>query len=278
MKITAFNGSPRAEKSNTHFMVHEFLLGCQAAGAEVQNIFLAQQNIQSCRGCFSCWVKTPGKCVIKDDARELLSTYMASDIVVFATPVFLDNVTGIMKLFIDRLIPLLDPHFGKDEKGESRHLSRYDHYPRIALISNCGYPEQTHFHAMKAVIRRMARNLHSEVIAEICRGEGEALRRDIPALKSALTRYAGLLRKAGAELVRESRPSKETLAQLEMPIVAFGQYVDGVNRTWDDAFKSFQAPSTISAVPEFPRVKTETTPGRQAGYSQDQAQKPSSLP
>ena len=125
MKITAFNGSPRGKKGNTHIMVEEFLNGAKEAGADVENIFLVEKEINHCLGCFNCWVKTPGKCVIKDDIEELLPKFIHSDIVIFATPVYVDNVTGIMKNFMDRLIPLVDPHFEKDEGGECRHLKKF---------------------------------------------------------------------------------------------------------------------------------------------------------
>jgi multimeric flavodoxin WrbA len=233
MKITAFNGSPRGENGNTYVIVEEFLKGAKKAGADVENIFLVKKNIKHCLGCFGCWTKTLGKCVIKDDMKKLLSKFMASDIVVLATPLYTDVVTGVMKDFMDRLIPLLDPHFEKDEKGEYRHRKRYNKYPKIVVISNCGLPEQSHFQVLSLLSKRIARNMHSEVIAEIYRGGGEILKQKMLILRPFINRYKKLLRNASREIVENSRLSKETISKLEKPIVSHDRYVKGANKNWD---------------------------------------------
>ena len=208
MKIIVFNGSPRAEKGNTHFMVEAFLKGAQEAGAETENIFLVKQKIKPCTGCFCCWVKTPGECVIKDDMAELRSKYVTADIIVFATPLYVDNVTGIMKNFMDRLVPLADPYFEKDENGQYLHVKGFDKIQKIAVISNSGFPEQEHFQVLRLLFRRIARNFHSEVIAEIYRGAGQLLQVDHLMLKPILWKYKKLLEKAGKRGGAEHAPPR----------------------------------------------------------------------
>lgn len=238
MKITVFNGSPRVEKGNTHVMVAEFLNGAREAGAEVENIFLAKKQIKHCLGCFKCWTTTPGQCVIKDDMPELLTKFISSDIVVFATPLYVDNVTGIMKNFMDRLIPLGDPHFDKDEGGECRHRKRSDKTPGIVVISNCGFPEQSHFQVLKLLFSRIARNMGTRVVAEIYRGGGEILR-DPPLILSPLVyKYKRLLRKAGREVVENMKLSEKTVARLNEPIVSDEMYIKGANQNFDKLFNS----------------------------------------
>lgn len=233
MKITLFNGSPKAEKGNTHVMAEEFAQGAVKAGAEVETVFLVRKNIKHCMGCFHCWFTEPGVCVTKDDMRELLVKFASSDIVVFATPLHVDNVTGIMKNFIDRLVPLADPRFEKDENGECRHILRIAKPPKIAVISNCGFPEQSHFQVLKLLFRRMARNLHSEVIAEIYRGGGAILSEAPLLLKPMLWKYKSHLRRAGGEVAGHMKISEATAAGLEAKIVPDKFYIAGANKSFD---------------------------------------------
>ena len=235
MKITVFNGSPRGAGGNTHSIVKEFARGAEEAGAEVENIFLVTKTIKHCRGCFSCWTLTPGKCVIEDDMTDLLQRVGGSDAIVFATPLYVDNVSGLMKNFMDRLIPLADPHFTKDENGECRHLGRENvNLPRkIVVISNSGFPEQNHFQVLRLLFRRIARNFSAELVGEIYRGAGEILGTKNVFLRAHLIGYRKLVRAAGREIVEQGRISEETMKQLERPLVSDSQYIRGANKHWD---------------------------------------------
>lgn len=233
MRITIFNGSPRAEAGNTHVMVEAFMKGARKGGAEVENVFLARKEIKPCRGCFGCWLKTPGECVIKDDMAELLKKFAGSDIVVFATPLYVDNVTGIMKNFIDRLIPGGDPHFEKDEGGECAHLMRSEKRVKLVVISNCGFPEQSHFQVLELLFKRVARNMRTEVIGEIYRGGG-AILKDAPLiLKPLISKYKKLLQKAGKEIVENQRLSEGTRSKLEKPLIPEERYIAEANKYFD---------------------------------------------
>jgi len=70
MKITAFNGSPKGESGNTNVMVTAFLNGAENAGAEIENIFLANKEINHCKACGHCIVSN-GQCVIKDARQHI---------------------------------------------------------------------------------------------------------------------------------------------------------------------------------------------------------------
>ena len=232
MKITCFNGSPRGKNSNSQRIASEFLEGARQAGAEVENIFLAEKKIGYCRACLSCWIKTPGQCIQKDDMAELLEKFVRSDVVVFATPLYADNVSGMLKTFIDRMIPSLEPYV-KRVNGETLHLKRYEKYPRIVVISNNAFPEQTHFQILRLYFRRLARNMHSEVIGEVYRSAGEVLRARNPMLKPAIQSYKKLLQKAGRELVLQGRISDETMKRLEKPLVPSAQFLKAMNRYFE---------------------------------------------
>lgn len=233
MKIVAINGSPRGKSGNTFIMVEEFLKGARNAGADCDHILLAEKKIHHCMGCFTCWTKTPGHCAISDDMTDLIPR-LKSDMVVFASPVYVDNVTGLMKNFMDRLVPTALPYFELDERGEARHICETEQ-PKIIVISNCGFPEQSHFQVISHLFKRVARNMHSEVVAEIYRGEGELLKSKNLLLIPILYRYRKLLNKAGREVTLSGRLSSDTRAELEQPLISYSRYLKGANKAMDEA-------------------------------------------
>ena len=234
MKITAFNASPWANDSNTQIMVNHFLAGAAEAGAKTETVLLQRWNIRPCTGCYDCLVKTPGKCSVKDDIPELLKKFMASDIVVFATPLYIDNVTGLMKVFMDRLIQLVEPHFEKAPDGEYRHRKRYKKYPRFAVIANGHMPEQSHFQVLRLLFRRIARSMHTELVAEVYRSTGGLLRSEDIMFKAVIKEYELLLHRAGFELVKDGRISEQTAELLEKPLIETDRYVEYANKQWDN--------------------------------------------
>jgi multimeric flavodoxin WrbA len=235
MKITVFNGSPRGKKGTTNVIVEEFLAGAAAAGAQIENIFLVKKQIKHCLGCVACWVKTPGKCVQNDDMAELIETFMGSDISILATPIHIDNLSGILKNFIDRLFPTRMPFFEVHSDGETRHLNRYAHQPKIMMISSCGYPEQSQFQVIRLWLKRFSRNFDLEIVGEIYRSWGWLLKAEDDELKPKIKAYKDLLRKTGQEVARHQRLSEETAAELERPILSKEMHIEISNKRWEKA-------------------------------------------
>jgi hypothetical protein len=232
MKITIFNGSPRGVKGNTQIMVAAFAEGVKSAGAEVETVLLAEKNYKGCTGCFTCWLKTPGKCIFNDDMAELLEKLKTSDLLIFATPLYVDNVTGLMKNFMDRFMPLADPHIEIDQNGEARHVA-HSNPPKIGVISNCGFPEQSHFQVLQLLFRRLARSMSSELVCEIYRGGGAILKGAPLMLKPVVWNYKRLLAQAGREVVVNGRLSEQLKAKLEKPLIPAAQYIAAANKLFD---------------------------------------------
>ena len=101
MKILAIHGSPRTIGSGTRKLTGFVLEGAAEAGAETEMIDLAGLRITSCTACEGCILT--GTCVYDDDVPALVARMKEADGIVFASPVYIDNVTGQMKLFFDRL-------------------------------------------------------------------------------------------------------------------------------------------------------------------------------
>ena len=103
MKILAIIGSPKG-KGNTYNVtkkVEEEILKIDK-NVEFEYLILKSANLELCRGCYQCLEKGEHHCPLKDNHQLIETKMKEADGVIFATPVYVYNVSWIMKNFIDR--------------------------------------------------------------------------------------------------------------------------------------------------------------------------------
>ena len=86
--------------SNSETLAKKFLEGAKEAGHDIEFISLKNKNIAFCKGCMAC--AKLKKCVINDDAIEIVNKMSEADIIVWATPIYYYSISGSMKTMIDR--------------------------------------------------------------------------------------------------------------------------------------------------------------------------------
>lgn len=111
MKIVAINGSHRGEKGYTQFLINKLFAGAARAHAECETVVLKSHKINSCIACRACHKPEHYlKCVYdeKDDVALIFDKMRHADVLVFATPVYIFHMTGLMKVFLDRITSTAD--------------------------------------------------------------------------------------------------------------------------------------------------------------------------
>ncbi|MDF2857056.1 MAG: NADPH-dependent reductase [Neobacillus sp.] len=232
MKIAVINGSHRGRNGNTNSMVSAFLKGAKEAGAETVTVFLAEKEIKYCTACKACWFKTPGKCVIRDDMAEIISLTEDADVRVLATPLYFDNISSLLKTFIDRLMVTASPYWGKDREGECRHLTTKA-APQLVMMANCGFPERSQFQVISHWLKRHARNLNAQIIGEIYVPQGALLSVRENELGMVISNYLKTLETAGREIAIDRKLTPETEAVLEQKFIQDEVYIREVKKYVD---------------------------------------------
>jgi multimeric flavodoxin WrbA len=106
MKVIAINGSPR-KKWNTATLLEKALEGAASEGAETEIIHLYDLDFKGCTSCFACKLKggkSYGKCAMKDELTPVLERLKDADAVLLGSPIYLGNLTGEMRSFLERYI------------------------------------------------------------------------------------------------------------------------------------------------------------------------------
>jgi len=159
MKAVILNGGKENDLSITE-VLGAIVKELEAIVADIKTFDLRDMKISRCLGCFNCWVKTPGVCIIDDDGRMIAKEAVQSDLVIFLTPVVFGGYSPELKMALDRLIPLVSPFFMKIQ-GEVHHKPRYKHYPSLVGIGILPENDQNKEKIFKTLVNKNAVNMHN---------------------------------------------------------------------------------------------------------------------
>lgn len=232
MRVLVLNGSPRRERSNTLQITNAFVSGFPE-DRERDTIHIYERDIKPCMGCFSCWTKTPGKCVIDDDMREIYKKIESADIIIESFPLYFFGMPSGFKAMTDRCLPFMMPYLGTEtEDGKaSFHELRNDfmHDKRLVLISTCGYinAEPMYPALLKQYDLICGKGNYTAVLCP----EGEIFGYDGLAERQRKA-YLADVAKAGAEYAEKFSLSEKTLASLAKPVLSAASFRMLTNSHW----------------------------------------------
>lgn len=97
------------------------------------DIELIENNgkIHHCVGCFKCWIKTPGKCVILDGFEETGKKLSRCTELIIVSQCVYGSTSPFVKNVVDRALSYIHPNFCNRE-GAMHHKRRYTNKLKIS--------------------------------------------------------------------------------------------------------------------------------------------------
>lgn len=248
VKVIAINSSPRADGiSKTGILLDALLKGMREAGAEVETVDLRRKAVKNCIGCFTCWTKTPGVCVHKDDmANELFQQWLEADMAVYATPLYHFTVNAAMKAFIERTLPILEP-FLVPHGGQTTHPLRCKP-PEAVVLSVAGFPEQSVFDQLSSYVNFL---FGKSLLAEIYRPAAEVMNR--PEFSEVARDILEATAEAGRNLVQSEEISQATMDRITQPFGDSDALAKMANVFWKSCIREGLSPREFHEKNMIPR-------------------------
>ena len=248
MKVFAINSSPRVGvQSKTELILAHLVEGMKAEGAEVDVSNIFTKKINYCIGCYSCWTKTPGKCVHRDDmSNELFHKYVAADLVVLATPLYNGTLNANMKAFLERMLPSSLPFFELRD-GKTSHPLRVEPQPVVA-VSVAGFPEYSAFTQLSAYMNNLYKK---RLTAEIYVPDSGNISKNSKSLKTKTILEAVI--QGGKELVKNGKVSEKTMANINPPTRGFEKMAPIGNIYWKTCIAEGVTPEEFDELGLVPR-------------------------
>jgi len=159
MHVTTVLGSPR-KNGNTAKVLDLFEKLIARQGHKVDRMNIVDYEVKGCLGCQACRkVRHEPGCVQQDDAVAIFERIIASDAVIYATPLYTYGFSAQMKALIDREYCLVtgygSPEYTSLLKGK-----------RTALLVTCGGPVEENADLIQEAFDREGRYQQWHVVGK----------------------------------------------------------------------------------------------------------------
>jgi multimeric flavodoxin WrbA len=233
--IVAINGSHRGEKGYTHFLLNKLRIGAEKQGAAYEEILLANRTIHHCLGCRTCSKQNHYlKCVYdqKDDVSAIFDTMRKADILIYATPIYIFAMTGLMKTFLDRITSTADSSLlTVSQSGLFFHHidKKLSSKPFVVLTTQDNFEHETSKNVV-SYFQTFSRFFDASQIGTIrCKsgglvghGNDKTKESEYPEIKAV---YSSI-EHAGVELARDGRISAKTQKGCNQNIITMPKVVE----------------------------------------------------
>lgn len=141
-----------------HLVLSDRKIDCLPTGnPDISFIDLSKLKIANCVGCFGCWTKTPGKCVIRDDAVKVYPLIASSRHILYVSRIRYGGYDTTMKTMLERAIPVQQA-FIRLVDGETHHVQRAV-VPKEAVIIAYGASSPEEQDIFRRLVARNAKNM-----------------------------------------------------------------------------------------------------------------------
>ena len=236
MNVLILRANPR-KNGHTQKLTDLFIEGLKEGKAEVTEIDLGTKNINTCQGCYHCWLVTPGECIHDDDMASIMDVFTHSDIVVFSTPLYIYNVSACLKVFLERLLPYMkNEHLAVGSGNIRNAIRKPDEWPqKMAYILVGAFRGLETFEGARKTLELFSEGLQLPLCGGLVRPESYLLPFTYLKPKTVRTVLAAF-KTAGYELATQGRISQAAMNNAGAPLSdTIEHFIEDSNIYWQEA-------------------------------------------
>lgn len=185
-KVVSILGSPRIKGSSSRIAA-SFTEEAKRLGADIEIFPLNSMKYRGCQGCEACHTKLD-HCAFEDDGKKALDSMRTADVMVLASPVYLGDISGQLKLLMDRTWS----HVAVDYSKDYPFVNRIPEGKVAVLILSQASDENTHLDVVERYTETLAM-LGFDVKVLRATGQSMEVENDVSVIEAEASALARML-------------------------------------------------------------------------------------